>query len=164
MPGISVRDEAGGTWTPIEQSPFASFVRRRPTTPAKVESVSWKGVVGVLAVAAAALYYVATSPLSDHPEAAAAQPDPAAAAKDRKITAWVMAQGFVKNALKAPGSADFGSVFGDYQNPQQCVQDLGGGRYRVTGWVDAQNSFGAKIRNRFAITVSNDGRESWKAR
>lgn len=69
------------------------------------------------------------------------------------IDAWVMATTFVKRQLKAPSSADFGSPFGEYQNPEKCVEYLGNGRYRIAGWVDAQNAFGAKLRNRFVCEL-----------
>ena len=57
-----------------------------------------------------------------------------------KIAAWTMAEDFIKQKLKSPSSADFGSVFGDYQSPETCVTDLGNGKYHCVGWVDAQNS------------------------
>ena len=79
-----------------------------------------------------------------------------------KISAWVMAQQFVKDNLKSPSSADFGSVFGDYQKPDNVVTDLGGGKFQVNAWVDAQNSFGAKIRTRFVCELQYVGNDRWK--
>jgi hypothetical protein len=72
------------------------------------------------------------------------------------VGAWVAAEGFVKGRLKAPSTADFGGL-ADFQNPDDCVTYLGDGRYRVRGWVDAQNGFGAKIRTRWHCTVRNTG-------
>ena len=80
---------------------------------------------------------------------------------DDKIGAWVMAKEFVKDRLKAPGTADFGSAWRDYQDPDECVTYLGSNRYKVIGWVDAENTFGAKIRNRFYCVLKDEG-EKWK--
>lgn len=52
----------------------------------------------------------------------------------------------VAERLKAPGSARFGDV---RYTPES---DIAG---RVTGWVDAENSFGALVRNRFVCTAYN---------
>ncbi len=65
--------------------------------------------------------------------------------------AWVMAQDFVRAQLKAPATADFGGI-SDYQDPDQCVSRTGN-EFLVTGWVDAENSFGAKIRNDFVVRM-----------
>lgn len=78
-----------------------------------------------------------------------------------KIAAWVMAQDFVKKFLRAPSTADFGSVFGEYQDPQKCVKYLGSGRYQVRGWVDSQNAFGATIRSDFLIELQDKGDDRW---
>jgi len=80
---------------------------------------------------------------------------------ENKIEMWVAAQGFVKRSLRAPSTASFGSVFGEYQDPDSCVTDLGGRRYRVRGWVDAENAFGAKVRSDFVCVVKDEG-ETWR--
>lgn len=74
---------------------------------------------------------------------------------DDKIEAWTMAEQFVTDMVKSPSTADFGSVFGEYQDPRECVEALGDGEYRVTGWVDAQNGFGATVRTDFVLTLRN---------
>jgi hypothetical protein len=79
-----------------------------------------------------------------------------------KIGAWVMAKQFVVQRLKAPSTADFGSVFGDYQDPEACATYLGDAKYRCVGWVDAQNSFGAKLRNPFTVEVEYTGSGNWR--
>lgn len=78
------------------------------------------------------------------------------------IEAWVMAQDFVKQGLKSPSTASFGSVWSEYQKPDKCVTALDGDRYRVVGWVDSQNAFGATIRNRFALTLQYLGNDQWQ--
>jgi len=80
-----------------------------------------------------------------------------------KIDAWVMAQQFIERELKAPSSAEFGSVWGgDYQDPDKVVTDLGNGKFIVSGWVDAENSFGAKIRTYFVCELEYIGDEKWR--
>jgi len=71
------------------------------------------------------------------------------------IGAFVTSMEFVEDRLKAPGTSDFGR-----QSSEECVTHLGGGRYMVKGWVDAQNSFGAKLRSDFACTVCKKG-DKW---
>lgn len=110
--------------------------------------------------------YRACSSFESPGDSAAAASDPAARAKQEReteaINAWVMAQEFVKDQLKSPGSADFGSAFRDYQKPIEHVQMLGDKKYLVTGWVDAQNAFGAKLRSDFSVTIQDVGNERWK--
>jgi len=79
-----------------------------------------------------------------------------------KIDAWVMAQQFVKDRLKSPSTADFGGIFGDYQDPDKVVTDLGGGKFRVRAWVDAQNAFGATVRTRFILELEYVGNDRWR--
>jgi hypothetical protein len=158
LAGAHVRDDSGGVWMPIEQSPFANALA--PPVPtgksAKPKNVTAGQAVAVVLVAAFLVWCGtrdsnATS--STRPAAAAEAPKPA----HDKIGAWVMAQEFVKRRLKAPGTADFGSVFKDYQNPDHVVTDLGSGKYKVRGWVDSQNGFGATVRSDFALTLHYEG-------
>jgi hypothetical protein len=76
----------------------------------------------------------------------------AADTTDRKTEAWVMAQQFVKDYLKSPRTADFGG-FSDFQSPDRCVTELANGEYVVSGWVDAQNGFGAVVRSNFVVKL-----------
>jgi len=74
--------------------------------------------------------------------------------------AWIMAQDFVKKRLVSPGSADFGGMF--EQSFEDCVTDLGKGRYLVKGWVDSQNRFGAELRSNFTCTLTYLGNDQWQ--
>lgn len=78
-------------------------------------------------------------------------------AEDRRIDAWLMAQQFVKDELKSPGTADFGG-----QSYQSVVKELGNERYEVNAWVDSHNSFGALIRSYFTCEIEYLGNEKWK--
>lgn len=69
--------------------------------------------------------------------------------------AWAYMQLFVEKRLKSPKSADF--PFGGSRH----VTNLGGGRYKVVSYVDAQNAYGADIRTNFEGVIKrvNDGWE-----
>ena len=60
--------------------------------------------------------------------------------------AWVCAQKIVKDSLKSPSSAKFCSM------SDATITHLGNGKYKVTGWVEAQNSFGTVLRKNFTVT------------
>ena len=93
----------------------------------------------------------------------AAKP-PGSSIGSRKLDAWVMAQLFLeRDHLRSPSTADYGSAFrGNRQDPATCVRDLGEGIYLVEGWVDAQNAFGATVRNNFIIKLEHLGGETWR--
>lgn len=65
---------------------------------------------------------------------------------------WAMAQSFVKDNLKSPKSADF-PTYGD----SQVSIKKSGSYYKVTGYVDAENSFGAEIRATFSLVMEKSG-------
>lgn len=64
-----------------------------------------------------------------------------------KINAWIMAQDFMKQKLKAPSTAEFPGYSDEY------VTNLGGDEFKVNSYVDAENAFGAKIRVHFTMTL-----------
>lgn len=68
--------------------------------------------------------------------------------------AHVMAQKLVKAQLKAPSTAKFPSA-------EYTATDLGGGRWRVSSYVDAQNGFGAMLRSQWTVEMEATG-ETWK--
>jgi len=62
----------------------------------------------------------------------------------------------VEGVLKAPSTAKF-------QNPNDfLVKKLAANVWEVSGHVDAQNGFGAMIRNHFRITLSKAPNGEWK--
>ena len=70
---------------------------------------------------------------------------------DYKAAAYTMAEEQVKKHLKAPSTASFcrmseTSFTRDEENT-----------YVMTGWVDAENSYGAKLRSIWGIKVKLDG-------
>ena len=69
-------------------------------------------------------------------------------AKDREMDAWVCAEDIVKANLKSPSSAKF------CKYPEATITYCGDADYMVVGWVDAENSYGAKIRTDFIVTLT----------
>ena len=70
-----------------------------------------------------------------------------------------IAQDKVRDTLKAPATAEFPSCswsLGSYEI--RTTADLS--RFFVKGHVDAENSFGAKIRNRFFVVLDRNAVES----
>jgi hypothetical protein len=59
----------------------------------------------------------------------------------------------IKDELKAPATARFGDEI--------TRVNLGGGRYRIQSYVDAQNSFGALIRTKYVCDASTADGEHW---
>ena len=68
---------------------------------------------------------------------------------DDKTKVWVLAKKEVTNQLKSPSSAKFPS------KDKGRILDLND-EYIVTGYVDAQNSFGTTIRSKFSVTFTKD--------
>lgn len=69
----------------------------------------------------------------------------------------VQAESDVKENLKAPSTAEFP---GHVLEADEWVVNKNGDIFSVSSWVDAQNSFGAQIRNTFFITYKWDGNEN----
>lgn len=146
----------------IEQSPFAQFLAptmpdgaRAAAAPSKAKAkpatfgAGWLFVVIALGFGAYWLSARDDTPVSN----GASAEEASRAERDEERGARAIAEQFVEQELKAPGSATFGG---------REVTKLASGRYRVSGWVDAQNSFGAKIRNRYTVTVEKTGEKNWK--
>lgn len=69
------------------------------------------------------------------------------------VSACMYAQKVVTENLKAPSTADFPSC-GWSLNKYEIRANKDRTEFSVIGYVDAQNSFGAKIRNRFVVILS----------
>ena len=67
-----------------------------------------------------------------------------------EIQAKIIAKRVVKRLLKSPSTADF-SGYADTQVGH--LRDSGPNVWIVKGYVDAQNSFGAVIRNRYEVVI-----------
>jgi hypothetical protein len=88
-------------------------------------------------------------------------PEQKAQAKcEDKTTAFVMSQSFVKKRLRAPTTADFPWI----TDSEVSIKYVGGCTHEVRAYVDAQNAFGAKIRNRYYVKLQNQkGTDTWSA-
>ena len=67
---------------------------------------------------------------------------------DRNSDAWICAKDIVESNLKSPTSAKFCSY------SEATIQSLGNNKYKITGYVDADNTFGASMRNDFTVTLT----------
>lgn len=73
--------------------------------------------------------------------------------------AYIYAQFFVEDELRAPGTASFPNMRRD----DVQVTVVGQCRFNVTSYVDARNAFNAEIRTRFSLTIERlPEEESWK--
>lgn len=77
------------------------------------------------------------------------------AEKKQKISAWTCAEKLVQDNLKAPSTAKF-----PLADVDKFVTSMGGSKYKVSAYVDSENSFGAKIRTNFSVTIilTGDGK------
>ncbi|MCY1439063.1 hypothetical protein D9M71_552830 [compost metagenome] len=72
--------------------------------------------------------------------------------------AYVMSQNFVKQRLKSPASADFPFI----SNQNVSSTPIGNCKFHVAAYVDAQNTFGAKIRTPYiAILEYKPSEKTW---
>jgi len=74
--------------------------------------------------------------------------------------AYVMCREYVKQSLKAPRTAKFPGMFEETYT--SATISLGGNSFRVRSWVDAENSFGALIRNNYVCKVTYTGNDNWR--
>jgi hypothetical protein len=74
----------------------------------------------------------------------------------KSAEAKVMCEQFVRSRLKAPRTASFSHVW------ETEIRGSGDGPYEVAGFVDAQNSFGALLRNPYTCSVEATGGDKWK--
>jgi hypothetical protein len=68
-------------------------------------------------------------------------------------SAFVACKDFVRDRLKSPSSAEFGSI------NDATISD-NGAEWTVSGPVDAENSFGASLRMNYVCVIEADG-DSW---
>ena len=137
----------------------------------KISNNGWKWIVGVFAllVVLIVIVTIADSSRSNHTtptqsvsaptQSVSAPPAPEAHwdSTNGKIEAFVMSQSFMKKRLKAPSSASFPW----YSDSEVSVAHRGGGIFLVKSYVDAQNSFGAKLRTRYLCELKDNGHDSW---
>lgn len=77
-----------------------------------------------------------------------------------ELSAFNVCKDFVKDRLRAPGTASFRNFFEDDGEVQ--VSGTGSGPYTVRSSVDSENGFGANVRTNFVCEVRNTGGENWR--
>ena len=77
--------------------------------------------------------------------------------KGSKASASVYCEQAVKNRLRAPKTAEFA---GSWLTKTEFVKDLGGGKFEMRSYVDAQNGFGAMVRNNFVCEIHFTSRDA----
>lgn len=100
--------------------------------------------VGCLAMIAVVVIYVATF---DSGGSSSPPRDP------NLFDALYACEQYTKGRLRSPSTAKFGKA----GTTADAVRSLGEGRYKVIGYVDAQNAFGAMIRNVYECDVTVEG-------
>ena len=78
-----------------------------------------------------------------------------------KVQMIKAAQRGVRGVLKAPSSAEFPSA--GFSTSEYSIEELSTNTYRVRGYVDAQNSFGAKLRNEWEAVCKGSGLDWYAA-
>lgn len=100
-------------------------------------------IIALVILIAAALYGKFAPPAKSSPPTYTGDP----------AMAQAVCQKAARAELKAPTTAQFGQVTPD---------SLGGGRYRVAGPVDAQNSYGVPLRMNYDCTVLFTGGDAYR--
>ena len=86
-------------------------------------------------------------------------PDPADSGGP--IAACRIADDFVKDPLRSPSSADFGSGCGDVGRADGISSETGN-TYNVGVVVDSENAFGAELRSEWLAVVVYLGGDRWR--
>lgn len=73
-----------------------------------------------------------------------------------KLDAYVISQQFVRQQLKAPSSAQFPV----YNKDMVITND--NKRFKVKSHVEAKNSFGATVRNKYVCIVTHIEKDQWE--
>ena len=84
------------------------------------------------------------------------QPSSGTTAQHEPVEAYTVCQQFVEDSLKAPSTAEFGGPY------SRVTTHNGGGEYTVRTYVDAENGFGAMIRNDFTCVVQHSSGDRYR--
>jgi hypothetical protein len=78
--------------------------------------------------------------------------------QSKEVRAFVYSQHAVKDSLKSPATAKFPSI----TNDSVVVTKISTDKYRITAFVDSENSFGALIRSAYQVTITFTGKDTYK--
>ena len=121
-------------------------------SPVKAKPASGCGAIFIMAIFVAAFVIY----LQENHVAAKSTPQSAPAHCPDKTMAWVIITEVVKSRLKSPATASFPGLFDGF-SARRSVRDHGNGLYSVSSWVDAQNSYGAKLRTHYTAEIQWTG-------
>lgn len=76
-------------------------------------------------------------------------------AGDNTSAAWIMCQDFAEQRLRTPSTAEFPWM------SDADINYMGDGEFYVRAYVDAENPFGAKLRNDFVCRIQHDKGKRW---
>jgi hypothetical protein len=76
-------------------------------------------------------------------------------AGDNTSAAWIMCQDFAEQRLRAPSTAEFPWM------SDADINYMGDGEFYIRAYVDAENAFGAKLRNDFVCRIQHDEGKRW---
>jgi hypothetical protein len=85
-------------------------------------------------------------------------------AEPTKTMAYVQCTNAVSSRLKAPSTAKFGNYSDSLSKPIKSVLNSYGEEnitFLVVGYVDAQNGFGAMLRNSYSCTITGMPGNRW---
>ena len=81
---------------------------------------------------------------------------------DNPTLASMMCEGFVLDRLKAPSSAEFPGLLDEWPKIMPFGGDTTGHDWHVVSYVDAQNTYGAMIRDFYTCQISYVSNDQWK--
>lgn len=132
------------TWTQVEQDD-------------SVNKMVLVGCIAIFIAIAVAIYglFLRPNPKPEEyngPKLEIKQPEPPRAGVPYKF-----AQHFVKERLVAPKTAQFEPL-----HRAHCVRLKDGKTWRITSFVDSQNRFGAMVRTKFTVTLTEVDGLTWR--
>ena len=81
--------------------------------------------------------------------------------REKRVEAYGVAKEFVLERIKSPKSAKFPRYDAFEKQNWIDVRKKSTGIYIVKGYVDAQNVYGAMLRNHYVATVQHTGGKNW---
>lgn len=126
--------------------------------PAKKSGSSAGGCLVLIIVVVVGIWVLAGSDESGSGEPSTSAPSTSWETRDNSTMAYIMMEDFVKRRLKAPSTAKFQGIL---DGRGDAVTRLADHAYRIDSYVDAQNGFGAQIRNRFRGEIKQTSDRGW---
>lgn len=136
--------DGGISWVTVEMTPAT-----KPKSSNDENNVATGCVSLIILILAVVFLWNGCTDSSDSPKSTTSK-------RPTETDAYFMTWEFVKSNLKAPSTAEF-----PYSNRAEIIA-TGINQWKVTAYVDSQNSFGAKIRTHYIATVRYIGNDEWE--